>query len=166
MNAALERYLREAGARYRVVALGGAVTAQEQARATSTSGWATAKVLVVMADAEPVLAVIPACSVLDLAALARLIGTPLRLATVEEAGAVTGCDPGAIPPLGRALGLRTFVDRTLLRAREIAMPGGDFATGLCMRPAEFRRLSGAQPGDFAVRLLIVPRHAAAARRTA
>ena len=152
MNAKLERYLSERSACYRTIDLGGAVTAQEQADTAATSGWAMAKVLVVMVGHEAVLAAIPACCLLDLNRLRALTGQgELRLATVEEASlAVPECAPGAIPPFGAPYRLRTFIDRALLRAREVTMPAGDFATGIRMRPAELRRLAAATVGDFSI----------------
>ena len=149
----LEAFLRERQARYRVVDLGGAVTAQEQAAAVSASGWTVAKVLIVKERDGFVMAVVPACCVLDMNRLKGLIGHgEIRLATVEEArAAVPDCPPGAIPPFGALFHLRTFVDRALLNTREITMPAGDFTTGMRMRAGEFRRVAEPRVGDFAVR---------------
>lgn len=148
----LEAFLRERQARYRTIDLGGAVTAQEQASTVATSGWAVAKVLIVKERDGFVMAVIPACCVLDVNRLKGLIGHgSIRLATVEEARTVVPhCPAGAIPPFGPLFNLRTFVDRALLNTREVTMPGGDFATGIRMRPAELRRLAEPRVGDFAV----------------
>jgi Ala-tRNA(Pro) deacylase len=149
----LETFLRARQARYQVVDLGGAVTAQQRAAALSASGWTVAKVLLVKERDGFVMAVIPASCVLDLNRLKGLIGHgDVRLATAEEAwAAVPDCRPGAIPPFGPLFHLRTFVDRTLLNTREITMPGGDLLTGIRMRPAEYRRLAEPHVGDFAVR---------------
>jgi Ala-tRNA(Pro) deacylase len=149
----LETFLQAHQCRYRVVGLAGAVTAQEQAAAVGASGWTVAKVLIVKERDGFAMAVIPACCVLDLNRLKGLIGHgDVRLATTEEARTVVpGCPPGAVPPFGALFGLRTFVDRALLNTREITMPGGDFATGIRMRSAEFRRLAEPRVGAFALR---------------
>lgn len=152
MNQRVEEFLSARQARYRLVRHSGSVTAQELAAASHTSGWSLAKVVIVKERDGYVMAVLPACCVLDLNRLGGLIGHgPVRLATVEEIhGAVPDCAPGAIPPFGALWGLRTFVDRALVNAREITMPGGDLATALRMRASEFRRLAEPRIGDFAV----------------
>jgi Ala-tRNA(Pro) deacylase len=147
----LEKLLLEKGARYRVVTHHGAVTAQEQARESRTSGWKVAKVLIVKERDGYVMAVVPAACVLDLNRLKGLIGHgEARLAEMEEIRSViSDCVPGAIPPFGEMFGLRTFVDRSLLNTGEITMPAGDPATAIRMRSTEFRRIAEFRVGDFA-----------------
>ena len=148
----LEEFLGAKQAKYGVVTHTGAVTAQEQAALTHTPGRSFAKVVVVKERDGFVLAVLPATSLLDLDRLKGLIGHGLiRAATVEEIGRVIpDCVPGAIPPFGALFSVPTYVDRTLANAGEITMPAGDLATAIRMRAAEFRRLSTACIGDFAV----------------
>ncbi|MBI2159682.1 MAG: YbaK/EbsC family protein [Candidatus Rokubacteria bacterium] len=148
----LEEFLGAKQAQYEVLTHTGAVTAQEQAALTHTPGRVFAKVVVVKERDGFVLAVLPATSVLDLDRLKGLIRHgEIRPATVDEIGRVIpDCVPGAIPPFGALFGLPTYVDRTLANGREITMPAGDLATAIRMRAAEFRRLSAACIGDFAV----------------
>lgn len=152
MNPRLREFLGARQAKYRLLRHSGAVTAQEQAAVSHTSGWSLAKVVIVKERDGYVMAVLPACCVLDLNRLKGLVGHgPVRLATVEEIrGVVPDCAPGAIPPFGTLWGLRTFVDGALVNTRDITMPAGDFATAIRMRTAEFRRLADAHLGDFAV----------------
>jgi Ala-tRNA(Pro) deacylase len=152
MNQRLEEFLVARQAKYQRVIHSGAVTAQEQAAASHTSGWSLAKVLIVKERDGYVMAVLPACCVLDLNRLKGLVGHgPVRLATIEEIhGTVPDCAPGAIPPFGALWGLRTFTDRALLNVREITMPAGDLATAIRMRASEFRRLAQPRIGDFAM----------------
>jgi Ala-tRNA(Pro) deacylase len=154
----VEAFLAAHQAVYRTLPLGGAVTAQEQAAATGTPGWAMAKVLLVKVPDGYVMAVVPAAAVLDLARFRGLLGAgSVRLATVEEVGTVIpDCVPGAIPPFGALWGLRVFVDRALLRVREVTMPGGDLDTALRMRVDEFLRLTRPRIGDFAVPAALAP----------
>jgi Ala-tRNA(Pro) deacylase len=148
----LEEFLARKQAKYQVLSHPGAVTAQEQAALTHTPGRSFAKVVVVKERDGYVLAVLPASHVLDLDRLKGLIGHgEIRPATVEEIrGAIADCAPGAIPPFGALFGLPTFVDRALANGREVTMPAGDLATALRMRANEYRRLSAACIGDFAV----------------
>jgi Ala-tRNA(Pro) deacylase len=152
VNQRLENFLLRKQARYRVLTHHGAVTAQEQARESHTSGWKVAKVIIVKERDGYVLAVLPAASVLDLNRFKGLIGHgEVRLAEIEEIRSVIpDCVPGAIPPFGELFGLRTFADRSLLDVSEITMPGGDLATAIRMRRTEFRRIADPRVGDFAV----------------
>ena len=159
MYSKLEDFLQAKQAKYEVLINDGAVTAQEQAAATHTPGEAFAKVIVVKERDGFALAALPASHALDLDRLKGLIRHgEIRLATVEEiARIVPDCAPGAIPAFGALFGLSTFVDRTLANMRNITMPAGDFATSIRMRAAEFRRLSVARVGDFAVKEVLFAR---------
>jgi Ala-tRNA(Pro) deacylase len=152
MDRRLEEMLRAQQGVYERQQHRGAVTAQELAAATGVSGWSVAKVVGVKERDGYVLAVLPACCIVDLDRLKGLIGHgDVRLATVAEIERVTGgLAAGAVPPFGALYGLRTFVDRTLANQSEITMPAGDFATSIRMRSAEYLRLVRAVVGDFAV----------------
>ncbi|OGL14389.1 MAG: hypothetical protein A3F92_10430 [Candidatus Rokubacteria bacterium RIFCSPLOWO2_12_FULL_71_22] len=152
MHGRLVEFLSARQATYEIVHHAAAPTAQEQAAASHTPGWSFAKVLIVKERDGLVMAVLPACCVLDLNRLKGLVGHgELRLATVEEIhGAIPDCAPGAIPPFGALFGLRVFLDRALLNAREVTMPAGDPGTLLRMRAPELRRLADGRVGDFAV----------------
>jgi Ala-tRNA(Pro) deacylase len=148
----LEEFLASHGARYEVIAHPVAVTAQEQAAAVRVSGRSVAKVLIVKERDGFVMAVLPASAELDLDRLKGMIGHgEIRLASVEEVRAVVpDCAAGSIPPFGALYGLRSFVDRGLLRTAQVTMPAGDPAISIRMRAAEFRRLVDARAGDFAI----------------
>jgi Ala-tRNA(Pro) deacylase len=160
MNQRLAELLSAEHARYERVTHAAAVTAQEQAAVSHTSGWSLAKVLIVKERDGYVMAVLPACCALDLNRLKGLIGHgPVRLATVEEIyAAIPDCAPGAIPPFGGLWGLRTFIDRSLLTVGEVTMPAGDPATAIRMPPSELERLARARLGDFAVPETLLPTH--------
>lgn len=165
----LEGFLRARQARYEIVEHPAAVTAQEQAAAAHIGGDAMTKVLVVKERDGYVMAVVPATCVLDLDRLKGLIGHgEIRLATVEEIGAVVpDCAAGAIPPFGGLYRVATYADGRLLAPGEIAMPGGDFATTIRMRSAEFQRLAEPIVGDFAApESLAIPVRASGRRRRA
>ena len=152
MHQRLAEFLKLRQAKYRLVSHPGGVTAQEQASSSHTSGWSWAKVVIVKERDGYMMAVLPACCVVDLNRLKGLIGHgDVQLATVEEIhGVVPDCPPGATPPFGGLYGLRTFVDRALTRAPEITMPAGDLGTAVRMTWREFRRLAPFQEGDFGV----------------
>jgi len=152
MNPNLKEFLALRGAQYEVVPHPDAFTSQEQAAASHIPGRSWAKVVIVKERDGYALAVLPACCVADLDRLKGLIGHgPIRLASLEEIlGVISDSEPGAIAPFGGRYGLPVFLDRELLRDREIAMPAGDHRTAIRMRAAEFLRLAAPRIGDFAV----------------
>lgn len=148
----LETFLNSRQAKYQKILHSAAVTAQEQAAVMHAPGMRVAKVLIVKERDGFVMAVVPAATQVDLDRLKGLIGhDDVRLATVEEVRAIVpDCAPGAIPPFGALYGLRAFVDQRLLTVPDVTMPAGDPSSAIRLRSAEFRRLVGGQPGDFAV----------------
>jgi Ala-tRNA(Pro) deacylase len=152
MNPSLKEFLASRGAAYEIVPHPDAFTAQEQAAASHISGRSWAKVVIVKERDGYAMAVLPACCVVDLGRLKGLIGHgPMRLASLEEIlGVIADSEPGAIAPFGRRYGLPVFLDRELLREREVAMPAGDHHTAVRMAAAELVRLAAPRVGDFAV----------------
>ena len=152
MNPNLKEFLASRGGNYEIVPHPDAFTAQEQAAASHISGRSWAKVVIVKERDGYAMAALPACCVVDLNRLKGLIGHgPIRLASLEEIlGVIPDTEPGAIPPFGRPYGLPVFLDRELLREREIAMPAGDHHTAIRMRADDFVRLASPRVGDFAV----------------
>lgn len=140
------------GATYEVIHHGPAVTAQEQAAQSHTSGRFMAKVVIVKERDGLAMAVLPATRRLDLDRLKGQIGHgEILLASSEEIReAIPDVVPGAIPPFGRLYGLKTYVDRELLNTRDITMPAGDLETSIRMRTQEYRRLHPVHEGDFTV----------------
>ena len=84
-----------------------AYTAQEVAAEEHVPGKLVAKTVVVKADAQFALAVLPASLRLDTAALRTALGAKeVRLATeFEFTGLFPDCDVGAMPPFGNLYGL-------------------------------------------------------------
>jgi len=152
MNPNLKEFLASRGAHYEVVPHRDAFTAQEQAAASHISGRSWAKVVIIKERDGYAMTVLPACCVADLNRLKGLIGHgPIRLASLEEIlGVIPDSEPGAVAPFGGRYGLPVFLDRELLREREIAMSAGDHHTAIRMRADEFLRLASARVGDFAV----------------
>jgi Ala-tRNA(Pro) deacylase len=148
----LERFLASRRAVYEAVAHAAAVSAQEQAAVMGVPGRLVAKVVIVKASDDLVMAILPASSQVDLDRLRGLIGHGgVRLANVEEIlMVVSDCAPGSIPPFAALYGLRAYIDRALLGAPEVTMPAGDASAAIRMRGSEFERLVDAQPGDFSI----------------
>ena len=140
----LERWLRERGARFRLLEHAPVFTSEEAARVRGTPIEAGAKALVLIAHDRPVHVVLPGHRRVDNARLRAILGTrTLRFATPEELFSLTGCVPGAVPPFGNLFGLPVFVDEPLAEREEIAFNAGSNTVSIVMSCAEFLRLSGA-----------------------
>lgn len=140
----LDRWLRERGARFRLLEHAPVFTSEEAARVRGTPIEAGAKALVLLAHDRPVHVVLPGHRRVDNARLRAILGTrTLRFATPEELLALTGCVPGAVPPFGNFFGLPVLVDAELAEREEIAFNAGSNTVSIVMACADFLRLSEA-----------------------
>ncbi len=97
-------------------------TAQEEAAAGHIPGHIFAKTVVVRADDEHILLVLPASHRVDLDRLQEELGArPVIVAESEMAELFVECDVGAEPPFGSQYGLRTLVDAHLTQQKRIAI---------------------------------------------
>jgi Ala-tRNA(Pro) deacylase len=151
--ASISRYLDRNQAQYSLLSHPAAYTAQEEAAAAHIRGREWAKTVVCFADERPVLAVVPAPSVVDLNRLRRTAGAhSVRLANEQEfAPLYHDCDVGAIPPLGPLFGQRVYVDEQLARDPEVAFSGGSHHDTIRMPYREFERLVQPIVADIAMR---------------
>jgi len=141
----LERWLRERGARFRVMEHAPVFTSEEAARVRGTPIEAGAKALVFLAGDRPVHVVLPGARRVDNARLRAVLGTrTLRFATHAELLALTGCVPGAVPPFGNLFGLPVFVDEALAERQEVAFSAGSNTVSIIVRGDDFLRLSEAR----------------------
>ena len=130
-----------------------AYTAQEEAAVSHIPGRLWAKTVVCYADAEPLLAVLPAHYTVDLERL-RLVASAqeLRLATEDEMVSLyLDCEAGAMPPLGPLYGQRVFVDRSLTADPEIVFNAGTHSDAIQMKYGDFAALVSPTIGDFGIR---------------
>ena len=129
-----------------------AYTAQEVAAEEHVPGKLVAKTVVVKADAQFAMAVLPASLRLDTAALKTALGAKeVRLATeFEFTGLFPDCDVGAMPPFGNLYGLSVYVDESLTVDPEIVFNAGTHQDTIRMTYADFARLVRPQVFAFAL----------------
>src|SRR3989454_11292211 len=115
----LKEFLDANGVAYEVRAHLPAFTAQEVAAAQHVPGREMAKVVIVRAGREFLMAVLPAPRRGDLGPLGAAAGKPdLHLATQAEfAGLFPECEAGAMPPFGHLYGLPLWGDEAPTRAK-------------------------------------------------
>jgi Ala-tRNA(Pro) deacylase len=102
-----------------------------------------AKTVTCVVDDRPVLAVVPAPSLVDLDRLREIAGArAVRLAREAEFGDLyPDCEVGAMPPLGPLYGQPVFIDRALAGAGDIVFDGGSHRDAVRMKYEDFVRVA-------------------------
>lgn len=146
----LEQYLAEQHVAYDVHSHPVAYTAQELAAAEHVSGRMVAKAVIVAADGQMVMLVLPAVHQVDLERVAAATGaTDVRLAGEDEfAGVFPDCETGAIPPFGNLYDLPTYADPSLARAESIVFPAGTHTDTISLKYSDYERLAGPALAEF------------------
>ncbi|MCI0570850.1 MAG: YbaK/EbsC family protein [Myxococcaceae bacterium] len=127
------------------------ITAQHAAQSSHISGFRLAKTVVVEADGEPMLAVVPAAGMVDTHRLEELLGVgSVRLLEENEfESRFPNCELGAEPPFGGLYGMGVVMDESLREHDRIAFRAGTHDELLEMRTEDFERLEEPVLGTFA-----------------
>jgi Ala-tRNA(Pro) deacylase len=137
----LARYLAERGVKYEVVEHSHTVTALESARTSHISLDRLAKAVVLKGDDGFLVAVLPASEHIEFSRLCKQIGADVDMANEEQIESLFhDCEPGAVPALGAAYGLKVVVDDSLASEPDIYLEGGDHASLVHVSGSAFREL--------------------------
>ncbi len=122
----LKELLDEHNVKYISIIHSPAYTAQEIAALTHIKGKELAKTVVVKADGETVMVVLPATFRIDLYLLMEALEAErVELATEDEfRGLFPHCEVGAMPPFGNLYDMKVFVAEELAEDEEIAFNAG------------------------------------------
>ena len=150
-TATIHEFLREAHIPYFVVPHRPAFTARAEAAATHVPGRDWAKVVVCFVDDEPIEAVVPGPSRVNLDQLLELSGgKAIRLADEEALRRLfPECEIGAMPPFGPLYGQTVFVDAMLAAEPEIVFNAGTHSDAIAMRWTDFVKMVNPIIGRFA-----------------
>ncbi len=145
-------YLSEQGVKYELHEHPPAYTAQEAAAEEHVSGHDFAKPVLIRADGKYALCVLQACHRLDMAKVARALGSAeATLADERElAERFPDAEVGAEPPFGNLYDLPTLVDRRLADDEVITFQAGDHEHAVRMRFDDYARLAEPEKADLAV----------------
>jgi Ala-tRNA(Pro) deacylase len=127
-----------------------AYTAQETAAVDHIPGGELAKTVVLNADGQLIMAVLPADRVINMEVMKTRIGCN-KLALAPERGFIERfdpCQPGAMPPFGGLFGLPIFFDRALTGKHEIEFNAGTHVDTIRMLFSEFLELETPVMTDF------------------
>jgi Cys-tRNA(Pro) deacylase len=122
-------------------------TVEAAARQLGTSPERVIKTLVVVSEGgEPLIAIIPGDKKLDLSKLSAVVGGGVRMAKAREVERFTGYSVGALPPVGH--GLRTYVDKGVLKYERVVGGGGSTHTLIELRSEDLVKLTKAVISDI------------------
>ncbi len=115
-------------------------TSEQAAAIRGVSLASGAKALVIKSGDRFVLAVVPADRKLDSRKARGALGAKgLRFASREEVQAITGLQPGALPPFGSLFALPTYCDPALADNSMINFNAGDHSVSVQMSYADYLR---------------------------
>lgn len=141
----ITRDLEQARIPYQVRHHAPAYTSRQLAEREHVSGHQVAKVVVALADWQPVLLVVPATRRIDLRKASASLGAfDLRIAEEADIARIfPDCEVGALPPLRHWPEIEVWVDPALLEAHEIVFQAGTHEDAVCCDCEAWRR--GVQP---------------------
>lgn len=143
-------FLKKKGVKFQEMQHAVAFTAQEIAAEQHIPGRMMVKAVVVKADGEFFLAVLPAIFNVDFAKLKKLLDVgKVTLATEAEMEELfPDTEIGAEAPFGGPYGLKTVVDEHLAESDDIVFQGGDHATTIQMNYDDYIDVADAITGRF------------------
>ena len=146
----MEKYLRENGVGFEVETHEQAFTMQEVAAALHVPGNQVAKVVIVCADKEKVMLVLPAPYRMNVDLVRDMVDAKkVRLAKEEEfADLFPDCATGAMPPFGNLYGVPVYVDRSMAEEPDMVFRIGTHRETMKITYADFVRLAQPVVGDF------------------
>jgi Ala-tRNA(Pro) deacylase len=149
----LIEFLNQGKVRYEVLHHPEAFTAQELAALEHVKGKHHAKVVMVKADGDKLMAVLPADHRVDLEKLDKATGKRTALATEADFKALfPDCAVGTMPPFGNLYNLATYVDKSLAEDDYIVFEAGTHTDAIKMSYPDYERLAKPNVADFAVKL--------------
>ena len=151
IKASIGNFLKRGRVPYTIFRHRAAYTAQQEAEVAHVQGRHWAKIVVCLADSEPIQVVLPAHLMVDLERLRALVRAhTVRVAReAEMAGLYPECELGAMPPFGPIYGQRVFVDTSLVGDPEMVFNAGTHTDAVCIHYNDFAEIVRPTVGTFA-----------------
>jgi len=146
----VREYLDEAGVQYKLSHHNPVFSAQELASAEHVPGMQVIKPVVVRADGEYVMCVLPASHRVDMLELRnQLHAEDVKIAEEKTLQRLfPDCEVGAEPPIGRLFGLPTVMDESLTHDDIVTFQAGTHEAAVTMSLAEYRRVAQPEIAHF------------------
>jgi Ala-tRNA(Pro) deacylase len=138
----IKNFLDKEKVKYEIAEHPLAYTASEVAGAQHVPGKKMIKSVIVKADSDFVMCVLPAIHRVDFAKLKKVLGSSkIELADEEEIATLfPDYDVGAEPPFGQLYGLKVIADSILEEDEEIIFNAGTHTDVVKMKFADFKRI--------------------------
>ena len=153
----LAQFLDDRGVKYIAIKHSRAYTAQEIAESAHVSGNDFAKVVMVKADDQMIMAVLPAPDKIDLKLLRQTLGARQVVFADENEfqDHFPGCEVGAMPPFGNLYGLRVIAAQTLCDSKTISFNSGLHTEIIQMDYNDYMELVAPEMMDFTQHIKLV-----------
>lgn len=125
-------------------------TSMSTANSAKVASERLAKGVLLRGDHNYVLAVLPSDHMIDMDKMNDQFHGDFEMATEGEIAVLfNDCDPGAVPPIGDAYGMKVLWDDSLSGQPEIYFEGGDHRTLIHVSGDDFAKLmAGSKHADF------------------
>ena len=152
----LKVFLDENTVKYVSIQHSRSYTAQEIAESAHISGNDFAKVVILKADGQMLMAVLPASDKVDLKLFRKVLAVhDLFFASENEfQDHFPGCELGAMPPFGNLFGIRVISAQTLCDSISISFNGGVHTEIIQMSYADYIKLVSPEVMDFTYHLRV------------
>jgi len=144
ISSTLNEFLDRQKAAYELIPHAHTSNSMDTAQQAHVPGHRLAKAVVLKGDGSYWMVVVPSVEHVDLALLREKLGYPLELATESElTDLFPDCEIGAVPPVGPAWGLNTYLDECFMGDnREVYFEAGDHEDLVRMSGEQFQKLLG------------------------
>ena len=146
----VEDFLAKHAIEYKLVAHPHTGSSHETAEAAHVSEDHIAKAVIVKDSGNYAMVVVPASNWVEVEHLRKELNRDFHLAAEEELKELfADCEIGAVPPLGPAYGIETFMDQALTSLANVYFEAGDHEQLVHTRGDDFRSLlSGVRQGHY------------------
>ena len=137
----LSQYLTEQNASFEAMMHPPAFTAQKRARFLRVPGRQVIKCVLLASGTRFLLAILRSTDHVDIPALEKFMGAPVRLATEADlAEQFCECEPGAVTPFGSLYGVRTLLEDSIQPEHVILFEAEQHAMAIRMKCRDFEAL--------------------------
>jgi Ala-tRNA(Pro) deacylase len=150
MPITLQEFLSQHNASYDLIPHPHTGSSMETAEEAHVPGMQLAKAVVIRDDGHYLMVVVPSVEHVDMGLLRQQFGHAVEMASEAElADLFPDCETGAVPPLGSAWGVDTYVDESLLAESEVYFEAGDHESVVRVSGDQFEQLlENAERGYF------------------
>lgn len=144
ISTTLKDYLRKQQVTYKLIPHPRTGSSMDTAQQAHVPGDRLAKAVIIKEEDDYSMVVVPSVEHVDLSLLREAFGHGVELATESDLAALfPDCAVGAVPPIGPAWGLATYLDESFLTAGpEVFFEAGDHEELLQVSGEQFLKLLG------------------------